>query len=174
MACVLTTRFFQRPAPIVAQELLGKFLIRRIKNNKKIALMITETEAYSGPRDRASHAFKKSAKKSQVMFRNGGRWYVYFVYGCHWMLNIITDRDSYPSAVLIRGIDKLNGPGKLTKSLKIDKSFNDKIASRKNNLWIEDRDIKIKQSKILKLPRIGIGYAGKYWSRRKWRFKVKT
>jgi len=157
---VLKQNFFSRPAKVVASELLGKFIVRRI-GKKRIADMITEVEVYDGFNDRASHAFRGITKRNYPMFGPGGFWYVYFVYGMHWMLNIVTGKKNYPSAILIRGTLRLSGPGKLTKCFKINGSLNNKRALPKNGLWIEDRGVKIKKSQIIRKPRIGVDYAGK-------------
>jgi DNA-3-methyladenine glycosylase len=137
--------------------------------------MITEVEAYDGFSDEASHASRGKTARNAPMFGEAGRWYIYFTYGMHWMLNIVTGKKDYPAAVLIRAlgnpVTKLNGPAKLTKYLKIDKRFNDKIASHKTGLWIEYRGIKIKKSQIMRAPRIGVDYAGK-WAKKPYRFYV--
>lgn len=105
------------------------------------------------------------------MFGEAGRWYVYFTYGMHWMLNIVTGPKNYPAAILIRGTDKINGPARVTKYLKIDKKFNGKIANKKTGLWMEDGGIKIKKSQIGAHKRIGVDYAGK-WADKLYRFKI--
>lgn len=167
----LKKSFFIRPTLLVAKELLGKYLVCR-RGAKDISLMITEVEAYIGLDDRASHASRGKTARNKVMFDEGGRWYVYFTYGMHWMLNVVTGRKKYPAAVLIRGTDKIRGPGRLTKYLKIDKSFYGKLADVKSGLWIEDRGCKIKSSEIIRTPRIGVDYAGPVWAKRPWRFFV--
>src|SRR3989344_5331131 len=144
---ILKKEFFERPTLQVAKELLGKFLVRKI-GNKKFTFMIIETEAYEGPYDKASHAHKGKTIRNSPMFGKAGVWYVYFVYGMHNMLNIVTGDDGYPAAVLIRGVQplsnqvakltKLDGPAKITKFLKIDRKFNNKPATLKTGLWIED------------------------------------
>lgn len=169
MRKILDKSFFDKPTIKVAEELLGKFLIRKI-GKKEIDVMIIETEAYDGFEDKASHAYKGKTRRNEVMFGEAGYWYVYLVYGMHNMLNIVTNKKNYPSAVLLRAVlyerEKINGPGKLTKILKINKDFNKKKANKKNKLWIEDRGIKIKNNftnwQIKKTPRIGIQYAGEY------------
>ena len=167
----LKRSFFVRPTLKVAKELLGKYLVRR-SYAKEIALMITEVEAYIGPNDKASHASRGKTQRNEVMFGKAGKWYVYFTYGMHWMLNIVTGPENYPAAVLIRGTDKVVGPARLTKYLKIDKRFNGRLADKKSGLWIEDRGCKIKRSEIIQSPRIGVDYAGSAWAKKPWRFYV--
>ena len=165
----------------VAEEILGKYLCRQIPGSptspgsrtSKICLMITETEAYVGPDDEASHASRGRTKRNEPMFGRAGIWYVYFTYGMYWMLNIVTGPKDYPAAVLIRGIvPNLDGPAKLTKFLKIDGRFNAKSASQKTGLWIEDRGIKIKSFQIRRGPRIGVDYSGK-WAKKPYRFLIR-
>ncbi|HZS42928.1 MAG TPA: DNA-3-methyladenine glycosylase [Candidatus Paceibacterota bacterium] len=169
MRKVLDKRFFHRPVLKVAEDLVGKYLVRKI-GRKEIALMITETEAYDGEKDLACHASKGRTARTEVMFGEAGHWYVYLVYGMYEMLNIVTGPKDYPAAVLIRAAGKAGGPGKLTRLLEIDRRLNTKPAMRTSGLWIEDRGIKIKKSEILKTPRIGINYAGDYWAKKPWRF----
>lgn len=167
---ILAKNFFNRPVLIVAKELLGKFLICRL-NNKNVSLMITEVEAYDGPSDKASHASKGKTERNEVMFAEAGKFYIYFTYGMHWMLNIVTGPKDYPAAVLIRETDKITGPARITKFLKIDKKFNGKPAVKKTGLWVEDRNIKIKPFQIERGKRIGVDYAGK-WADKLYRFKI--
>lgn len=169
MAKTLRVPFLNRPAPIVARDLLGKFLVRR-HGGREVAAMITETEAYEGPNDKASHASRGKTARNAVMFGPPGVWYVYFTYGMHWMLNVVTGAEGYPAAVLIRGVEGVNGPARLTKLFSIDKKFNGVFAVPKNNLWIEDRGVRIPKNRIRSSPRIGVAYAGPYWSRKKYRF----
>ena len=157
--------FFIGPTLSIAKDLLGKYLVRQ-QGSDKVSLMITEVEAYIGPNDRACHASCGKTERNKVMFDEGGRWYVYFTYGMHWMLNIVTGPEGYPAAILIRGTDKVSGPARLTKYLKIDKRFNGLLADQKSGLWIEDRGCKIKSSEILKTPRIGVNYAGPVWAKK--------
>lgn len=172
---ILPESFFNRDTKLVAKELIGKFLVRK-QGNQCISGMIVETEAYDGFRDQASHAFSGKTKRTEVMFGNPGVFYVYLCYGMYFMLNVVARESGYPAAVLIRAIIlhdskiDLNGPGKLTKFLKIDGQFNNKKTSIKTGLWIEDKEKKIKKSKIQHLPRVGVSYAGPVWSKRKFRF----
>jgi DNA-3-methyladenine glycosylase len=171
MVKVLTPKWLSKSAPKAAKGLLGKYLVRRQKG-RLIAYKITETEAYEGPKDRASHAFGgRRTKRTEIMFGEAGYWYVYFTYGMHWMLNIVVGKKGYPAAVLIRAVEGTDGPARLTKRLKIDKKLNGKLASRKSGLWIENRGEKVPIKNIKKAPRVGVDYAGSYWSKKKWRFR---
>jgi DNA-3-methyladenine glycosylase len=165
--------FFERRTLLVARELLGKIIVRRI-GKRKISVMITETEAYIGEKDLASHARFGRTKRNAVMYGHAGVWYPYFIYGMHWMLNVTTEGFDRPAAVLIRaGIlvetdQVIRGPGLLAKALKVDASFYGKSATS-GDLYIEDRGDRPK--KIIRTPRIGIDYAGAYKDK-KWRFVV--
>ncbi len=170
MRKILAPKFFNRSALAVARELLGKFLVRRWRN-KEIALMITEVEAYDGPQDKASHASRGRTERNKIMFGEAGRWYVYFTYGTHWMLNIVTGPKGYPAAVLIRGIKDVSGPARITRHLKIGKKFNGRPSGKKTGLWIENKGIIISPSQIKRAERIGVDYAGK-WALKKYRFFI--
>ena len=175
----LNSRFFQRKTSIVAQNLLGKFLVRRI-GNKLLSGMIVETEAYIGPHDLACHASRGKTERNKVMFESAGTWYVYMIYGMYYCLNIITEAKDYPSAVLIRALEPCpdlrlvtNGPGKLCRAFQIDKKINCTSAVSKNTkLYIEDKGVKIPKSRIVKTKRIGVDYAG-HLKDKKLRFYIK-
>ncbi len=169
MRRVLNRRFFNRPTLQVAKELLGKYLVREYRG-KTIAAMITEVEAYDGPHDKGSHASRGKTVRNQVMFGKPGIWYAYFTYGMHWLVNIVTGEKGYPAAVLIRGVNGINGPARVTKYFKIDGSFYGKPTSKRTGLWLEDRGAKINQREIKRGPRIGIDYAGKTWATKPFRF----
>jgi len=170
--------FYNQSALKVAQDLLGCFLMRRI-GNEIIRTKIVETEAYEGLRDLASHASRGKTPRNAVMFGEPGLYYVYFTYGMHHMLNVVTGPKDHPAAVLIRAVEpideldlKTNGPARLTKALQIDKKFNEFPAfSKKSELWIESGE-KIKKSEIISAKRIGIDYAGEYKDKL-WRFYIK-
>ena len=167
---ILTRQFFNRHTGLVAQELLGKFLVRK-KGDKIIAAMITDVEAYAGPHDKASHASRGKTPRTEVMFGKAGYWYIYLIYGMHYCLNIVTEKEEYPAAILIRGVEGISGPGRVSKYFGIDKTFNAKSVSKKNGLWIEDRGIKVKPRRIRRGKRIGVEYAGA-WKDKLWRFYI--
>lgn len=175
----LSRQFFARETELVAQELLGKVLVRKI-GKKKLAGMIVETEAYVGPHDLASHASKGKTERTKIMFEPAGTWYVYFIYGMYHCLNIVTEAKDHPSAVLIRALEplenisgKTDGPAKLCRALNITKNLNNTSAvSQNSQLYIEDRGIKISKNSIIRAKRIGINYAG-VWKNKLLRFYIK-
>lgn len=172
MRKVLDSRFFNRATLIVARELLSCFLCRRI-GKRNIRRRIIEVEAYNGPKDRASHAHRGETPRNRVMFGKGGVWYVYFTYGMHWMLNVVTGPIGYPAAVLIRGVEGVEGPARVTKFFKIGRKHNRTRASRQSGLWIESSGAKPLSQKIKATPRVGVAYAGK-WSEKPYRFVLKS
>jgi DNA-3-methyladenine glycosylase len=137
-----------------------------------MSAMITETEAYVGERDKACHAHRGRTQRTDVMYGPPGCWYVYFVYGIHWMLNIVTEAEGRPAAVLIRGAGDWSGPARLTKGLTIDKQFNALQADRKSGLWVEDRGYVVSRCNIQRTPRIGVDYAG-LWANKPYRFVMR-
>jgi DNA-3-methyladenine glycosylase len=163
----LSRGFFTDDVLKVAPELIGKFLVVSFDGGDPARFMITETEAYRGDGDEACHANRGRTARTEVMYQEGGRIYVYFVYGMHWMLNFVTGKKDDPQAVLIRGIEGFIGPGRVTKALKIDRSYYGEDLTTSKRIWIEDTGLRpdIKTS-----PRIGINYAGEIWRNKPWRF----
>jgi DNA-3-methyladenine glycosylase len=156
---------------VLARWLLGKVLVRA-RRGRETAVLITEVEAYDGPRDRASHAHADRGRtpRNAVMFGPGGQWYVYLCYGVHEMLNLVTGPRDYPAAILIRGVEGVIGPGRVTRALGIDRKLNAKAATPASGLWIEDRGVRVPRRLIHATPRIGVDYAGPVWAAKKWRF----
>ncbi len=171
MKKILRKNFFNRPAPEVARDLLGKYLVREI-GGKQTAYMIVETEAYDSTDDLASHASKSRTERNEVMFGEPGIFYAYLVYGMHTMLNVVTGKKDHPGAVLIRGLQNISGPGTLTKALGIGREVNKLPAFPKSGLWFEDGGEIVAQKNIKKTPRIGVAYAGPVWSKKLWRFVI--
>jgi DNA-3-methyladenine glycosylase len=137
-------------------------------NGSELRYRIIETEAYRGAEDLACHASKGRTPRTEIMFQEGGLVYVYLIYGIHWLLNVVTGDMNEPQAVLIRVLDQgLNGPGKLTKVLEIDKSFYGEDLVTSHRMWIEDDGSK---PEIEYRKRVGIDYAGDIWKNKLWRF----
>lgn len=173
----LEQTFFRRPTITVARELLGAKLMREF-NGIVLSGMITETEAYLGANDSACHASKGQTPRNAVMFGPAGVAYVYFVYGLHFMLNIVTEPEGKPCAVLIRAIKPLtgleqmealrgkkgsdlsNGPAKLCQAMAIDRSLNGWDVTKGRMLWLESYRKVLVQS-IKSGSRIGIDYAAR-------------
>lgn len=162
----------------IAQDLLGKVLVTRF-NKQLTAGLITETEAYAGINDKASHAYgEKRTQRTRVMYQEGGYSYVYLCYGVHYLFNVVTGPANQPHAVLIRGITPIlgqeimakrigrekitnkhtDGPGKLTKALGMTLQFNNKLLNS-DMVWLEDQNIPIDTRNIIIGERVGISYA---------------
>ena len=176
----LPRAFFDRPTVKVANELLGKFLIRETSNGL-LQTRIVDVEAYVGPEDKACHASKGRTKRTEIMFGAPGFTYVYLIYGMYYCLNLVTEREEYPAAILIRGIEvneetdagvsstRIDGPGRVCRFLKIARADNGMDATLGKTLWIEDHGLPVSRKQIQALPRIGIDYAGE-WAKKPWRF----
>lgn len=158
--------FFLQDGLTVAPALLGCRLIRSLDDGSEITLVITETEAYMGEEDKACHATKGRTARTEILYRDAGTIYVYLCYGIHWLLNFVTSAENDPQAVLIRACAGYNGPGRLTKRLAIDKSFNGKSIFSEKRLRLEPSEgpISYKTAK-----RVGIDYAQE-WADKPWRF----
>ena len=172
---ILNQIFYAREPLTVARELLGKKLVRKL-NGGVLSGLICETEAYLGSADSASHAFRGKTPRNAVMFGPAGVAYVYFVYGKHYMLNIVTGEEQNPQAILIRALiplegvqhmqrnrggsdkDLTGGPAKLCQALTINTALNEWDLTGGKKLWVEARPL-IAERYIKKGPRIGIDYA---------------
>ncbi len=165
---ILGPDFFDRRTLSVARDLIGKHLVRTI-DGAEVAVVITETEAYDGFRDKGSHARRGQTPRNTPMYGGPGGIYVYFTYGMHHMLNLVTREPGYPAAVLIRGAGDVVGPARLTKALAIDKAVNGLPLGVGSGLWIEDRGVKVRAREVERTPRIGIPYAEDYIDKL-WRF----
>ncbi len=167
----LNFEFYKQDAVVVAEKLLGKTLVRMWEDGNVSKFTITETEAYLGEEDLACHASKGRTKRTEVMYVEGGKVYVYLIYGMYWMLNVVTGPENHPQAVLIRGIDQIKGSGKVGRELKIDKSFYGENLLNSERIWIEDAP---NITNFFTFPRVGIDYAGDEWKNKLWRFTLKT
>ena len=182
----LSRAFYEQPTVEVARQLLGKYLVR-IDAAGVRAGMILETEAYVGPDDKASHASRGRTPRTSVMFGPAGFAYVYLVYGMHHCLNVVTEQEGYPAAVLIRAVEPsegmalmqkerplpdvrrlTNGPGKLCQAFGIDRRLNG-LDMCGEALFVEDRDTRLVD--IVVTTRVGVDYAGP-WKDKPWRFYI--
>lgn len=180
----LTRLFYDQSTIDVARSLVGKYLVRKHPDGIT-AGRIVETEAYVGPRDRASHASRGRTRRTEVMFGPPGFAYVYLIYGFYHCLNIVTERADYPAAVLIRAVEPADGiplmrtrrrtddirqlasgPGKLCQAFAIDRSLNGADACGEL-IYVEDRGEDA--LRVVTRPRVGVDYAGS-WKRKPWRF----
>lgn len=175
----LSREFYLRDNVVgISNELLGKVLCTQI-NGDLTKVIITETEAYAGVTDRASHAYgNRRTKRTEPMFGEGGTAYVYLCYGIHYLFNVVTNASDIPHAVLIRAgiplsgteimlnrrnkakVDKtlLGGPGSVAKALGITTDHTG-LSLLGKQIWIEDRGIEIKDDSVLAGPRVGVDYA---------------
>jgi DNA-3-methyladenine glycosylase len=183
----LPRSFYEQPTLDVAKQLLGKYLVRNHPQGMTVG-RIVETEAYVGPHDLACHASHGRTPRTEVMFGSAGHAYVYFVYGVHYMLNLVTEKFDHPAAVLIRALEPIDGielmetrrgtekrralcsgPGKLCQAFAIDRSLNGADLCG-DVLHVEDKGEPM--PKFLAKPRIGVDYAGK-WKNKPFRFLVR-
>ncbi len=170
--------FENKDVLFLAEDLLGKYIFT-LFDGQITGGIITETEAYRGITDRASHAFNgRRTNRNEVMYARGGTLYVYLCYGIHHLSNIVTNQEGVPDAILLRAIvpthgeelilkrtgkskitpDILEGPGKLSKGLGISTAMNG-LAIGSDKIWLEDRQKEVNKNHISKLPRIGVEYA---------------
>lgn len=162
--------FFEAPALPLCRRLLGMELCRRRAKGEVVRLPIIEVEAYDGFQDRASHAHRGRTARNAAMFDRGGRWYVYLCYGVHWLMNLTAGPEGHPAAILIRGAGSIQGPGRLTKALGVDGSFDGKPVTPETGLWLEQQGVVVSARSICKTPRVGIDSAGPVWAKKPWRF----
>jgi len=179
---MLSRKFYSRDTVIVAKELLGKKLVRKI-GNKTISGIITETEAYRQSDDAASHAFMGITPRNKAMFGEVGCAYVYFTYGMYYCVNVVARNHKYTAgAVLIRALEPVDGidimiknrkektnltdgPAKLTQALRIDKKLYGEDLIKSSKIYITNGT---RKTKIIASSRIGIKKAAD----KKWNFKI--
>jgi DNA-3-methyladenine glycosylase len=181
--------FYRRSTLTVARELLGKRLVR-VVDDQRLSGLIVEVEAYIGEDDAACHAARGRTPRNEVMYGPPGHAYVYFIYGMHHCLNVVTEEEGFPAAVLIRALEPLegleimrrhrsgrpdgeltNGPAKLCQALAIDREFNGLDLCTSQVLFIEEGRM-VAQGEIGTSPRIGIR-ADELAKRVPWRFYLK-
>ena len=173
---VLPHSYFNRPTVQVARSLIGKYLVREI-DSRILAGKIVEVEAYVGSQDKACHASKGRTQRTEVMFGPAGVAYVYLIYGMYHCLNVVTEREEFPSAVLIRAVEidgeLIDGPGRLCRALQIDRRLNRADLTIGESLWFEDRGEVVGRGAIGAHPRIGVDYAG-VWAKKLWQFRLRA
>lgn len=175
----LNQTFFTRSSVTqIAKDLLGKVIYTNF-DGILTGGIITETEAYEGITDKASHAYNdRRTKRTEIMYSTGGLAYVYLCYGVHHLFNFVTNQKGIPHAVLLRGIYPMegvqtmekrtnkklsfngftDGPGKLSKALAINTAHMG-IDITGDLIWVEDTGFEINEKEIIVTPRIGIDYA---------------
>ena len=168
--------FYDRDTTQVAQDLLGKHLVHVVGGVERVG-RIVETEAYLGPHDLAAHSSKGLTNRTRVMFGPPGHAYVYLIYGMHWCMNVVTEKEGQAAAVLLRAVEpvkhvegRTQGPALLCKALDIDRRLNGHDLLSDDFHIVEPEDAKA--IRIVKRPRIGVDYAG-HWARRLLRFYVR-
>lgn len=186
----LSRSFYLRPTLIVARNLLGKYLVRRV-GKKFLIGMIVEVEGYLGEKDPASHAYRGKTKRNEVMFKEGGHLYVYFTYGMHFCCNVVTEEEGKGRAVLLRAVEPIkgteemrknrcfdadrkdywnltNGPAKLCEAFGIEREMNGTDLLGRTIFLTKGE--KVLRSKIRSSTRIGV----KNGADKKWRFYMKV
>lgn len=183
--------FYTRPTRQLAQSLLGCRLVRRFQG-QRLSGLIVETEAYIGENDQACHARFGRTPRNEVMYGLPGVAYVYFTYGMHWMLNVVSEAEGFPAAVLIRALEPLegteimerhrhtavareltSGPARLCQALRIDRAMNGvDLCDPAGDLWIENGRPVAARS-IVRGPRVGLFNTPEPWKSKPWRYWLK-
>ena len=172
----LPISFFARPTLEVARDLLGTLLVHELPNGRRVGRVV-ETEAYVGPDDRGSHAHRGPTNRTRPMFGPPGRAYVYLIYGMHHCLNVVTEAEGYPAAVLLRAVEAVEGlpgpargPGLLCRLMAIDRRYTG-LDLTTPPLYFLPGDAPVAEERVARGPRIGIGYAGE-WVAMPWRYWI--
>jgi DNA-3-methyladenine glycosylase len=178
--------FYNRPTLLVARDLIGARLVHSFRG-RRLAGIITETEAYVGEDDLGCHARAGRTPRTEVMYGEPGHAYVYFTYGNHWMLNVVTEHLGFPAAVLIRAVQPVDGmgtiarrrngrdtygPGKLTQGFAITGDDNGRdLTTTGSTLWIE-AGWSVPATLVVRGPRVGLNTVPEPWKSKPWRFRV--
>jgi DNA-3-methyladenine glycosylase len=174
----LPVEFYQREDVVhIAKELLGKVLVTCWGNERTVG-RIVETEAYAGQQDKASHAYKGRTKRTEIMFGEGGKAYIYLCYGIHQMFNIVTNEQGTPHAILIRAVEPMEGidwmlqrtgkrvadytltrgPGNVGKAFGFHTTQNG-FSLQGDAIYIAADNFRVPAEHIVASPRIGVAYA---------------
>ena len=203
MSLRLGRNFFLQPTLKLAKELLGKFVVRRYRGREIAGKIVEVEVYKGPQDRAAHSFGGKITKRNKIVYEEGGHIYIYLCYGMYWQFNIVSYLKGKPECILLRALEPVidnnylgnqklaslknkrkssssldiyhlaNGPGKLCRYLKLDKSFYGEDLTKSKRIWIEDRGLRYRSAEIIATRRVGIDYAGPYWSRKKWRFYVK-
>jgi DNA-3-methyladenine glycosylase len=187
----LARSFFDRPTLEVARELLGQRLVRLEEGDLRTSGLIIETEAYIGTEDLGCHARVGHTTRNHSMWGPPGHTYVYFTYGMHWMLNVVTEGEGNPAAVLIRslvpkeGLERMrerragrddpelaDGPAKLCQALAIDRSLDGHDLCHPSSILFVEVEDQVAEDEVLIGPRIGLNSVPEPWKSIPWRFRI--
>ena len=166
----LNSAFYRQSALILGPALVSKLLCRQTPHGV-LRFRITETEIYCGEEDTACHAHRGKTPRNAMLYREGGCAYVYLCYGIHSLLNVVTGERDHPEAILIRGVEGYDGPGRLTKTTDITRELNGEDLCVSERLWLEDDGTNPVYDAF---TRIGIGYASAEDQARLWRFRARS
>ena len=188
----LARSYFARPTLTVARRLLGQRLVRIEPDGARLSGLIVEAEAYVGGEDLGCHAHFGRTPRNEVMWGPAGHAYVYFTYGMHWMLNVVSEADGFPAAVLLRAVLPLeglarirrrragqppsawtDGPAKLCQAFGIDRRLNGHDLCAANARLFVERRPTIPDSLVTIGPRVGLNTVPEPWKSRPWRFRVR-
>ena len=190
---ILRRDFYTRTDTLrVARELLGKRLVVPSEKGERVSGRVVEVEAYLGAEDRGAHSYGgRRTRRTETMFGEGGRAYVFFVYGMHHQFNVVTGSEGLPHAVLVRAVEPeegievmksrrpvpkdrelTSGPGKLCRALGIDLTFDGADLTTRGRVWLEETGVEFSPDEVAAGPRIGIDYAAED-ALKPWRFWIK-
>ena len=192
MAPRLTRRFFQHPTLDVARDLLGARLVRLEPGGRRSSGWIVEAEAYIGPDDLGCHARFGRTARNASMWGPAGHAYVYFTYGMHWCLNVVTEAEGFPAAVLIRALvpveglatmrrrrgppgerDLAGGPAKVCQALGIDRRLDGHDLCSPEAVLFFERGLRVPQADVTTGPRVGLNTVPEPWRSLRWRYLVR-
>lgn len=180
--------FFRRRTLEVARDLLGQRLVR-LERGRRLSGWIIETEAYVGQADLGCHARVGRTDRNRSMWGPPGHAYVYFTYGMHWCLNVVTEPEGEPAAVLIRGLIPsegmsqmrrrrpagralADGPAKLCQALGLDRAWDGHDLCRKDSRLFIERAPDLPAHRIRRSPRVGLDRVPEPWKSKPWRFRI--
>ncbi len=186
----LPESFYSRSVLEVAPDLLGRQLIRLI-NGQRVAGYISETEAYAGESDLACHARAGRTPRTEVMYGRPGHAYIYFIYGMHWMLNVVAEPEGAPAAILIRALlpsegldiiavrragvrlkDWINGPARLCQAMDIDGRLNGTNLTDPQGILVIEPGQPVVDEAVIQGPRVGIQGVPEPWRSKPWRYRI--